>query len=84
MCHQAEEKEPLYYLCFLKYSTLLTKAMFQEDRGIMLFSTCGHLIHESCLNESLQQNKKYNASYSCFLCSKISNFRIPFKFKDPT
>ena len=79
VCHKGEDHHPLFYLSHVKYSTVLSKTVLKIDRGFLLFSTCGHLIHEPCLLESLEKDKNYGTNYSCFLCKKVSNLRFPFQ-----
>jgi hypothetical protein len=51
--------------------------MLRSEKEILLFTTCGHLIHEACLLQNISGNRKFGANYPCFLCKKVSNLRLP-------
>ena len=53
--------------------------MLKQDRGFLLFSTCGHLIHERCVTNSLHNNSQFASNYSCFFCKTVSNLRLPLQ-----
>ena len=67
----------------MKYSNVLTSALL-NPKPILLFSTCGHKIHEECLTQSLEQDQ-YAARYPCLLCKSTSNIRLPLlsRIKEP-
>ena len=52
----------------------------KSNSCFLLFTTCGHLVHEECLKDNIGRNQEYGMSYSCFLCNKKSNMRFPYSF----
>ena len=55
----------------------MSKTLFNTEKRYLLFTTCGHLVHESCLIENIENDDQYGTKYNCFLCKAISNMRIP-------
>ena len=52
------------------------------EKDMFIFTTCGHVIHESCLYENLPGWKEITDGFSCFLCTKKSNFMLPMKLPE--
>ena len=67
---------PLNYLCHWRVNNLMSKVVLKENYPIQLITTCGHLIHDSCISRDLHNNHKTMDDYECPLCKTFCNLIV--------
>ena len=75
ICKCNREDKPLHYLCHWRVNNLMSAAA-KRSYPIELVTTCGHLIHEHCLNATLRAQRLNAEKYNCFVCSSNCNIII--------